>query len=53
MCNAAIKNNNDELKILTGILCSLNQMNELMIQNNQMLKDIDYKMHKLLVNTNS
>ena len=53
MSNATIKNNNDEIKILTAILCSLNQMNDLMTQNNQMLKDIDYKMHKLLINTNS
>jgi hypothetical protein len=46
-----IENSNEA--ILEAILGSLTQMNKVMTESNQRLKDIDYKMHKLLINTNN
>jgi hypothetical protein len=44
-------NSNDA--ILHAILASLTQIISQMTENNLMLKEIDHKMHKLLINTNS
>ena len=44
-------NSNDA--ILNAILASLTQISSQMTENNLMLKEIDHKMHKLLINTNS
>ena len=46
-----IETSNDA--ILNAILASLTQICSQMTENNLMLKEIDHKMHKLLINTNS
>ena len=45
----AIENTDDA--ILSSILKSLTQLNNLMIENNLMLKEVNYNLHKVVMNT--
>ena len=45
----AIENTDDA--ILSSILKSLTQLNNLMIENNLMLKEVNHNLHKVVMNT--